>query len=58
MGAGLRHDRRSIRCRGGDYSSPGAYFITLVTHRRARLFGEVVGGTLRLSAYGEIVWAE
>lgn len=29
-----RHHRRSIRYRGWDYSSAGAYFVTLVTHDR------------------------
>jgi putative transposase len=35
------HHRRSIRLPEYDYASPGAYFITLVTHRRTCLFGDV-----------------
>lgn len=58
MGGRLRHDRRSTRWRGFDYTSPGAYFITIATHRRARLFGEIIGGTMRLSAHGEVVRTE
>lgn len=29
-----RHHRRSIRLQGYDYSQPGAYFVTIVTHER------------------------
>jgi len=37
-----RHHRRSIRLKGYDYAQAGAYFVTIVTHERACLFGEVV----------------
>ena len=50
-----RHHRRSIRLKGYDYTQPGAYFITLCTHDRAHLFGEVVDGEMRLNEWGEIV---
>jgi len=50
--------RRSIRLPGYDYSQPGAYFVTLVTHRRVCLFGEVVGEEMRLSQIGEMVHRE
>jgi len=30
----------------------GAYFVTLCTHGRACLFGEVVEGVMRLNALG------
>ncbi len=53
-----RHHRRSIRLPGYDYTQPGAYFITLVTHDRMPLFGEIVGGEMRLNEYGKIVRAE
>jgi putative transposase len=43
---------------GCDYTQPGAYFITLVTHDRMPLFGEIVDGEMRLNEYGEIVRAE
>jgi len=39
-----RHHRCSIRLQGYDYTQPGVYFITLVTHDRAHLFGRVVMG--------------
>ena len=52
-----RHRRRSIRLPGYDYTTPGAYFITLCAHRRACLFGEVAGGRVRLNALGRAVLA-
>ena len=50
--------RRSNRLAGYDYSEAGAYFVTLVTHERRYLFGQVAGGEMRLSAEGEIVKEE
>lgn len=49
------HHRRSTRLRGYDYSQPGAYFVTICTHRRACLLGNVVGTEVRLDAVGQIV---
>ena len=48
------HHRRSIRLKGYDYTRPGAYFITVVTHNRQRLFGDIVRRQMRLSPFGEI----
>ena len=53
-----KHQRRSIRLKGYDYAQPGAYFVTLCTWQREDLFGEVVGGDVRLSALGKVVKAE
>ncbi|MGQ9852492.1 MAG: transposase [Candidatus Oleimicrobiaceae bacterium] len=53
-----RHPRRSIRLNRYDYTQPGAYFITVVTHEQACLFGEAVDGRMRLDQYGEIVREE
>ncbi|HOQ32791.1 MAG TPA: transposase, partial [Candidatus Hydrogenedens sp.] len=36
-----KHHRCSIRLWGYDYSQSGAYFITLCTHERRCLFGEI-----------------
>ncbi|GIW45209.1 MAG: hypothetical protein KatS3mg077_2491 [Candidatus Binatia bacterium] len=47
-----RHHRRSIRLKGYDYTQPGAYFVTICTHDRACLFGEVVDGQMRLNEAG------
>ena len=35
-----QHNRQSIRLRGWDYTTPGAYFITICTHHREHLFGD------------------
>jgi len=52
------HHRRSIRLPGYDYTAAGAYFITLCTQGRERLFGQIVDGEMRLNALGEIARAE
>ncbi len=49
------HHRRSIRLPEYDYAQPGAYFITVCTHQRACLFGEIVDGEIRLSEMGHMV---
>jgi len=49
------HHRHSTRLRGYNYSQPGAYFITVCTHRRVRMFGEVVGVEVRPSEAGRMV---
>ena len=43
---------------GYDYSAPGAYFVTIVTHRRIPLFGEIFGGQMRLNEWGRIARTE
>ncbi|MFN2242850.1 MAG: hypothetical protein ACK2U2_11220 [Anaerolineae bacterium] len=50
-----KHHRRSIRLPDHDYRSPGAYFITICTHQRDLLFGEVVDGNVALNEYGQVV---
>ena len=52
------HHRRSIRMEGFDYSTKGAYFITICTQDREYLFGEIDSDTIRLSIYGEIAGEE
>jgi putative transposase len=47
-----KHHRRSIRLKGYDYSSPGAYFITICTHQRECLFGEIVDSEMQLNSVG------
>jgi putative transposase len=49
------HHRRSIRLKGFDYSSAGAYFVTIVAWRREMLFGDVVDGEVVLNDFGKIV---
>lgn len=53
-----RHHRRSTRLRGYDYASPGAYFVTICTHDRACLFGEVVDGQVRLNRFGRMAYSQ
>ncbi len=50
-----KHDRRSIRLKGYDYSRAGAYFITIVVKRRECLFGEIADGQMQLNEFGHIV---
>jgi len=52
------HHRRSIRLKGYDYSRVGAYFVTICTHKRECVFGEVVEGEMRLNETGMIVQDE
>ena len=47
-----KHHRRSIRLQGYDYSQAGAYYVTIVAWQRECLFGEVIGGEMKLSKFG------
>lgn len=49
------HHRRSIRLRGYDYSSGGAYFVTVCVQGWKCLFGEIVDGAMALSDAGRMV---
>jgi putative transposase len=49
-----KHHRRSIRLKGFDYAQSGGYFITIVTHDRDLLFGEIVNKEVRLNEFGKI----
>jgi REP element-mobilizing transposase RayT len=53
-----KHHRQSIRLQGYDYASAGGYFITICSHQRECLFGEVVDGTMQLNELGKIVAEE
>jgi len=52
------HHRRSIRLRDYDYSTAGAYFVTICTFERECLLGDVVNGEMRLNGMGQIVQDE
>lgn len=39
--------RKDVRLKNYDYSANGAYYVTVCTHNRAKLFGTIVGATLR-----------
>ena len=38
----FRPQRKNLRLEGYDYSSPGNYFVTIVTQKRTNLFGEII----------------
>jgi putative transposase len=48
------HHRRSIRLVGYDYSRSGAYFITICTHHRECIFGEIVDRAMNYNELGNI----
>jgi hypothetical protein len=50
-----KHHRRSIRLKGYDYSSEGAYYVTIVTQGRECLFGEIIDREIHINEYGKIV---
>jgi hypothetical protein len=55
-----RH-RRSIRLKGYDYTDSGAYSVTVCTHNRECLFGEIVDVKMQLNNFGIIAsrcWEE
>ena len=49
-----KHHRRSIRLKGYDYTSPGAYFVTICVQDRECVLGEVIDGEMQLSDRGRI----
>jgi len=53
-----RHRRRSVRLREFDYRQPGLYFVTACTFGQQPLFGDVVDGQMRLSAFAQIAQEE
>jgi putative transposase len=56
----FKHHRRSIRIKDYDYTQAGMYFVTIVTHNREHLFGEIQDGEMHLSQLGRITngsWA-
>jgi REP element-mobilizing transposase RayT len=48
-------NRRTIRLPGYDYTRPGGYYVTIVTHGREPVLGAVTAGSVVLSAPGVIV---
>ncbi|MCJ7668444.1 MAG: transposase [Anaerolineae bacterium] len=50
-----KHHRRSIRLKEYDYSQAGAYFVTVCTHNRECILGEVANGEVLLNEFGKIV---
>jgi putative transposase len=52
------HHRKSIRLKGYDYSQAGYCFVTAATLNMHCIFGEIIGGEMRLSKFGGIVKEE
>jgi len=50
-----RRNRRPLRLKEHDYAQPGAYFVTICTQHRQRLFGEVVSGEMLLNDAGRMI---
>jgi putative transposase len=53
-----RYRIESARRPGWNYTTPGWYFVTLCTHRRVCVLGDVRDGRVRLSKIGRIVAEE
>ncbi len=53
-----KHNRKSIRLKGYDYSQAGLYFITICVQNRAFIFGNIQNGILHLNEYGQIAFTE
>jgi REP element-mobilizing transposase RayT len=57
----LNPHRRSTRLEGRNYAQPGTYYVTILTHERECLLGDIVDGEMRLSEIGKIAqecWME
>lgn len=53
-----KHNRRSIRLRGYDYTQPGGYFVTICAYQHKCVLGKIREGKMILSHFGEIVQTE
>lgn len=51
----LIHDRRSLRLKGYDYTSPGYYYVTINVQDQIHLFGEVENKKIHYNEFGRIV---
>jgi putative transposase len=49
-----KHQRRSIRLKGYDYTQAGAYFLTICVYERECRFGEVMDDLVCLNGYRRI----
>ena len=49
-------NRKNIRLKNWDYSTPADYFITICTHDRQHFFGEIISGKMNLSKMGVIAY--
>ena len=49
------NERKTMRWMDFDYSSQGAYFVTVVTYCRKCLFGSIIDGKMHLNEAGEMI---
>ena len=57
----FKNRRAPLRLPAYDYAQVGAYFVTIVTHGRISLFGEIIDGDMRINRLGSItqaIWTE
>jgi REP element-mobilizing transposase RayT len=57
----IKHERKLNRKRGYDYSTSGAYFVTICVQGQQNLFGEIIAGNMILNEAGKMiktVWDE
>ena len=53
--------RKNLRLKDFDYANAGAYFVTICTHHRQVIFGQIKSGVVELNPYGqhaERAWRE
>ena len=50
-----RGRRRPLRLAGYEYSGAGMYFVTICTDGKVNLFGEILGGEMKVNVAGEAV---
>jgi len=55
MDKGPDQHRKNIRLEDYDYASPGHYFVTIISHERKNIFGEIIDGEMNLNQAGKIV---
>jgi REP element-mobilizing transposase RayT len=53
-----KHWRHSIRLKGYDYTTAGAYFVTICVYRGRTLLGDIMDREMFLNKYGRIVEEE
>jgi REP element-mobilizing transposase RayT len=54
----FQYYRRSLQSHRYNYAQGGVYFVTLCTHNRECILGDVVEGEMQLNDYGKIVREE
>ncbi len=50
----MKKNRKTIRLKYYDYSQSGMYYVTICTHNRQNIFGEIINGEIVLNKFGEL----